>query len=106
MKSIECDSDPLFCGTFNCKMVPINRTRSQITVYCQLLKPIKDATVSVIFETKNSKNIYSTWLNTTHNYCESIGKDRADLFGFADKVLRKLDPNMVKNCPIKVSLYN
>ena len=104
MKGLECDSDPLFCGTFDCKLVPKNRSRTQLTVYCQLLQPIKDAIVSVIFETKNSKNIYSTWLNTTHNYCESIGKDRADIFGFTEQYLRKLDENMVKSCPINVSL--
>ena len=85
-------------------MVPKNRTRTQLTVYCQLLQPINNVTVSIKIETKNSKNIYYTWLTGTANYCEEVGKGHADIFGYVEQLLRKLDKDMVKDCPIKVKL--
>ena len=98
---MECEIGSKFCKNLECSLVPKNRTRTQISIMCQLLKPINEVAVSILTESKNSKNIYTPWLNFTVNYCQNVGKGRADLFGYAEQVFRKIDENMLQNCPIK-----
>ena len=94
---------PKYCKDLVCSLVPVNRTRSQLSAMCQLLKPINEVAVSILTESKNSKNIYTPWLNTTVNYCENVGKGYVDFFGLVEQLLRKIDDNMVQKCPIKAS---
>ena len=101
LKSIECDASPNFCDPFVCHLVPINRTGTKIISMCKLKEPVNAIFVMVVVEWKNSKNIYSTWFNETVSYCERINKGHMDIFGFGERLLYKLDKNMVKSCPIE-----
>lgn len=100
---IECETAPNLCHKFDCYLAPINRTRTLLTVLCELQEPIEDMIVSVVMETRNSKNIYSTWVNETVNYCEKIGKDHSDFFGLVEGLMNKLD-DIVQSCPIKARM--
>ena len=83
-------------------MKPLNRTTKLLTAYCYLNTTITEMVVRAVIEMKNSKNIYSVWLDQTLDYCKEFGEDHVDGLGLIADVFYKLDRNLVPPCPIKV----
>lgn len=98
---MKCEVHPDLCHSLDCFMKPVNRTRTKVSVLCLLKKPIEEMKVFIAIETKNSKNIYSTWMNETVDYCKNIGKGNIDVFGLVERLLEKSDARLVPHCPIK-----
>ena len=89
-----------YCSKFECYFSPISRTKTRMHILCNLNHPIKDMFLNLVIETKNSKNIYSKWVNETTNYCEAVKSFQVNFIGFALKLYRSIDPAMVQNCPV------
>ena len=58
--------------------------------------------LNVLLETKNSKNIFSTWVNRTTDYCDAVNNYQFDFFGILLKLFISIDPKCVRKCPIEV----
>ena len=62
--------------------------------------------MNLVVETKNSKNIFAVWVNETSDYCNAIKKENMDFIGIAIKVFLKMDPQIIRSCPIVVVSAN
>ena len=70
-------------------------------MFCQLKTPITDMYLTLILETKNSKNIYTVWANQTVDYCGKIGEgNHVNLMGALEFIINKYAPGLLKACPI------
>ena len=83
-------------------MTPVNRTRTLVTVRCDLRAPV-NIIVNVAIEIKNSKNYFSTWFNQTVDYCSAVekNKDSQDIIAWLARVLDEMDPGILQSCPVK-----
>ena len=71
---VECIAAPDLCHQLDCSIHPINRHQAVVNMNCKLKAPITEMMLTMILETKNSKNIYTVWANQTVDYCEKIGQ--------------------------------
>lgn len=99
---IECSTHLTYCKSTQCFLTPINRTRTLLTVRCDLRKPL-NIMANLAIEIKNSKNFYTVWFNQTVDYCENIGreKDSQDVVAFITRIIGEIDPKILQRCPIK-----
>ena len=85
----------------DCSIHPVNRHQATINMNCDLKTPITDMFLTMILETKNSKNIYSVWANQTVDYCGKIGEgNHVSLMGALELIINKYAPGVLRSCPI------
>ena len=101
---IECSKHLNFCKSSKCYLTPVNRTRTLLTLRCDLRAPV-DLITNVAIEIRNSKNIYITWFNQTFDYCATVGKnsDGLDIRAWLARVFNEVDPDILQSCPVKGS---
>ena len=62
--------------------------------------------LNLVLESKNSKNIYSIWINETADYCLEVGVKKVSILGVIQNLVNKYAPEILQTCAIKVILFN
>lgn len=103
--SVHCSNNLTYFSKIYCYLQPVNRTVKLLTVRVEIAGVIKEMLGNLVILGKNSKNFYSVVANQTMNYCADIGKGQLSFLGVVEEVVRKVDPELLKPCPVSVIFY-
>ena len=100
MTKIECSIYSPLITKMECSVSPKSRRVAVLTGFMEFTEPITELMGNIAISFKNSKNIYSPWLNETFNYCKEVKNPHMSFTGIIQQVVHKLDPLFLKECPL------